>query len=142
MAKRSASYSNYRSTAFRYGLSRPRSACRGVRPSKCGNLLIEPELLPAFGRSRRAALGSALADGPGEVRRRVDPPLRGNYRVRADFAQYVEEAGEPLLGVHLEGDLAVADLQHTPDPALSTFGRPDMLVALGTATRTVLRIKG
>jgi hypothetical protein len=76
-----------------------------------GNLLIEPELLPALGRGRRAAQGRVLADHPGEVQRRVDPLLRSNHRVGADLAEYAKQASQPLLGVHLDSDLAATDLR-------------------------------
>jgi len=52
-----------------------------------GDLLIEPEPLPAFGRGRTAALDGALPGRSGAVLRRADPLLGGNYRVAADFPE-------------------------------------------------------
>ena len=90
------------------GAFRAASGLPGRPAGQHGNLLIEPELLPAFGRGRGAALGGALPGRPGDVLHRVDPLLRGNHRVGAHPAEYVDKPGESLLRVHLDGDLAVA----------------------------------
>jgi len=102
----------------------------GVRPSNAGTFSSSQNF------SQPSAAGAAppwaaLPGLPGEIHCRVDPLLRGNYRVGADLAEYVEEAGEPLHGVHLDGDLPATEPQHV------AFSRAGHTLASGDADGTI-----